>query len=131
MHKMCIRYVIFLHQVCITIPLTEDKECTKCARCILCRLGAHSTQPVTGSLGWSVSLFGQQIPAAPYWRSCAAKGMKSAITDVSYAASLIPILIKINSMAIVSRFSFPALRTMASSGCPFQQDVRRNWSNGT
>ena len=36
---------------------------------------------------WRLSLFGQQSPAAPYWRSCAAEEMKSAITDVSYAAS--------------------------------------------
>ncbi len=34
---------------------------------------------------WHLILFGQQSPAAPYWRSCAAEGMKSAIADVSYA----------------------------------------------
>ena len=54
MHNVCITYVIFLHQVCFTIPLADHKVCTKCARCRLCRLGAHSTQPVTGLLGWSV-----------------------------------------------------------------------------
>jgi hypothetical protein len=53
---MCIRCVIFLHQVCITIPLAEHKVCTKCARYRLCRLGAHSTQPVTRFLGWLVQL---------------------------------------------------------------------------
>jgi hypothetical protein len=37
---------------------------------------------------WRLRLFGQQGPAAgaPYWRSCATEEMKSAITDVSYAA---------------------------------------------
>ncbi len=32
------------------------------------------------------SLFGQQSPAAPYWRSCAGEEMKSAMIDVSYTA---------------------------------------------
>jgi hypothetical protein len=36
---------------------------------------------------WRLGLFWQQSPAAPYWRSYAAEGMKSAITNVSYAAS--------------------------------------------
>ncbi len=54
MHKVCIRHVNFLYQVCIAIPLAEHKVCIKCARCRLCTLGAHSTQPVTGFLGWSV-----------------------------------------------------------------------------
>ncbi len=53
---------------------------------------------------WRLSLFGQQSPAAPYWRSCAAEEMNSAITDVSYAASQIPNLKSIHSKAIVSSF---------------------------
>ncbi len=31
---------------------------------------------------WRSSLFGQQSPAAPNWKSCATEEMKSAITDV-------------------------------------------------
>jgi hypothetical protein len=50
-----------------------------------------------------LSLFGQQSPAAPYWRSCAGEEMKSAMTDVSYAASQTLILKPIHSKAIVSR----------------------------
>jgi hypothetical protein len=52
---------------------------------------------------WRLSLFGQQSPAAPYWRSCAAEEMKSAITDVSYAASQTLNLKPIHSKAIISR----------------------------
>ncbi len=56
---------------------------------------------------WRLSLFGQQSPGAPYWRSCAAEGMESAITDrdVSYAASQTQILKLIHSMEIVSRLN--------------------------
>jgi hypothetical protein len=50
----------------------------------------------------SFKLFGQQSPAAPYWRSCAAEEMKSAITNVSYAASQTLNLKPIHSKAIVS-----------------------------
>ena len=53
---------------------------------------------------WRLSLFGQQSPAAPYWRSCAAEDINSAITDVSYAASQTLNLKPIYSNAIVSRF---------------------------
>ncbi len=53
---------------------------------------------------WRLSLFGQQSPTAPYWKSCAAKEMKSAFTDVSYAASQTLHLKPIYSKAIVSRF---------------------------
>jgi hypothetical protein len=72
---------------------------------------------------WSLSFFGQQSPAAPYWRSCSAEVMKSAIIDVSYAASRTPILKLIHSMTIVSRFILPVLRTIASADCPFRQDA--------
>ena len=48
------KYDIGLHKVRIRIPLAEHQVCTKCARCRLCRFSAHSTQPVTGFLGWSV-----------------------------------------------------------------------------
>jgi hypothetical protein len=34
-----------------------------------------------------LNLFGQQSPAAQYWRSCAGEEKKSAMIDVSYAAS--------------------------------------------
>jgi hypothetical protein len=30
-----------LHQVCMCVPLAHHKVCIKCARCRLCRLGAH------------------------------------------------------------------------------------------
>jgi hypothetical protein len=75
---------------------------------------------------WCLSLFGQQSQAAPFSRSCAAEEMKSAITDVSHAASRTQILKSINSMAIVSRFNLTVLRTMSSyaaADCPFRQDV--------
>ena len=52
---------------------------------------------------WRLSLFVQQSPAAPYWRSCAAEEMNSAITDVSYAASQTLNLKPIHSNTIVSR----------------------------
>ncbi len=74
---------------------------------------------------WRLNLFGQQSPGAPYWRSCAAEGMKSAITDVSYAASQTPILKLIHSMEIVSRLNLTVLRTMASADCPLLQDAHR------
>jgi hypothetical protein len=50
-----------------------------------------------------LSLFGQQSPAAPYWRSCTVEEMKSAMTNVSYAASQTLILKLTHSKAIVSR----------------------------
>jgi hypothetical protein len=49
------------------------------------------------------SLFVQQSPFAPYWRSCAGEEMKSAMSDVSYAASQTQIPKPIHSKAIVSR----------------------------
>jgi hypothetical protein len=52
------------------------------------------------------SLFVQQSPFAPYWRSCAGEEMKSAMSDVSYAASQTQILKPIHSKAIVSRLDF-------------------------
>jgi hypothetical protein len=52
---------------------------------------------------WRLSLFGQQSPATPYWRSCAGEEMKSAMTDVSYAASQTLILKLIHSKAIASK----------------------------
>ncbi len=53
---------------------------------------------------WRLSLFGQQSPAAPYWRRCTAEEMKSAITNVSYVASEALNLKPIHSKVIVSRF---------------------------
>ena len=50
------------------------------------------------------SLFVQQSPIALYWRSCAGEEMKSAMSDVSYAASQTQIPKPIHSKAIVSRF---------------------------
>ncbi len=44
-----------------------------------------------------LSLFGQQSPAAPYWKSCAAKEMKCALTDVGNVASQTLILKQIHS----------------------------------
>ncbi len=52
---------------------------------------------------WRLSLFGQQSPAAPYWRSCSAEEMKSAITDVSDAASQTLNLKLIHSKEIILR----------------------------
>jgi hypothetical protein len=65
---------------------------------------------------WRLSLFRQQSPAAPYWRSCAAEEMKIAITGVSYAASQTLNLKPIQSKAIVSRLNlyFTILCTMKS-----------------
>jgi hypothetical protein len=79
---------------------------------------------------WRLSLFGQQSPAVPYWRSCTAEDMKSAITDVSYAASQTLNLKPIHSKAIVSRLNlnFTVLCTMASyaaADCHFGQDAHR------
>jgi hypothetical protein len=65
---------------------------------------------------WRLSLFGQQSPAAPYWRSCAAEEMKSDITNISYAASQ-PLNLKlIHSKAIVLRLNlyFTVLCTLTS-----------------
>jgi hypothetical protein len=77
---------------------------------------------------WRLSLFGQQSPAAPYWRSCAAEEMKSAIIDVCYAASQTLNLNLIHSKAIVSRLNLKltVLCTMASNAAAnfhFRQDV--------
>ncbi len=84
---------------------------------------------VVSPLMWSLSLIGQN-QAAPYWSSCAAEEMKSAITDVSYAASQTPILKLIHSTAIISRLNLnlTALRTLASYAAAdrhFRQDAHR------
>jgi hypothetical protein len=52
-----------------------------------------------------LSLYWQQSPSAPYWRSCAVEEMKNAITNVSYSASQTLILKQIHSKAIVSRLN--------------------------
>jgi hypothetical protein len=77
-----------------------------------------------------LSLFGQQCPAAPYWRSCAGEEMKSAITDVSYAASQTLILKPIHSKAIVLRLDLYltvtcTMTSYAAADCHFQQDAHR------
>ncbi len=79
---------------------------------------------------WRLSLFVQQSPAAPYWRSCTAEKMNSAITDVSYAASQTLNLKPIRSKAIVSRFilNFVLLCKMTSqpaAHCDFRQGAHR------
>jgi hypothetical protein len=81
-----------------------------------------------------LSFFGQQSPAAPYWRSFAAEEMKSAITDVSYAASQTLILKPIHSKAIVSRLDLylKVLCTMmsyAAADCHFRQDAHRRMAS--
>ena len=80
------------------------------------------------------SLFVQQSPSAPYWRSCTVEEMKSAMIDVSYAASQTQILKSIHSKAIVSRLdlSLTAMRTMtsyAAADCHFQQDAHRRMAS--
>jgi hypothetical protein len=80
------------------------------------------------------SLFGQQSPAAPYWRSCAGEEMKSAMIDVSYAASQTQILKPIHSKAIVSRMDLylTVMCTMTSYGaadCHFRQDAHRRMAS--
>jgi hypothetical protein len=83
---------------------------------------------------WSLSLFGQQSPAAPYWRSCAAEEMKSAITDISYVAFQTLNLKPIHWKAIVSRLNLKitVLCTMASyaaANCHFGQDAHRRMAS--
>jgi hypothetical protein len=78
---------------------------------------------------WRLSLFGQQSPAAPYW-SCASEEMKSAMTDVSYAASQTQILKLIHSKAIVSRLDLYltvkcTMTSYAAADCHFWQDAHR------
>ena len=77
-----------------------------------------------------LSLFGQQSPAAPYWRSCAAEEMKSATTVVCYAASQTLILKPIHSKAIVLMLDLylTVMCTMTlytAADCHFRQDVHR------
>ncbi len=77
-----------------------------------------------------LSLFGQQSPAAPYWRSCAGEEMKSAKIDFRYAASQTQILKPIHCKAIVSRLDLylTVMCTMTSytaAYCHFWQDARR------
>jgi hypothetical protein len=74
------------------------------------------------------SLFVQQSPFAPYWRSCVGEEMKSAMSDVSYAASQTHVPKPIHSKAIVSRlFLFlTVMCTMTSysaADCHFLQDA--------
>jgi hypothetical protein len=81
------------------------------------------------------SLFVQQSPFAPYWRSCAGEEMKSAMSDVSYAASQTQIPKPIHSKAIVSRLFlfFTVTCTMASyPAAPhwhFRQDAHRRMAS--
>ncbi len=82
----------------------------------------------------SLSLFGQQSPAAPYWRSCAAEEMKSAMTNVSFAAAQTLILKPMYSKAIVSRLDLylTVLCTMTSNAaadCHFLQDAHRRMAS--
>ncbi len=81
---------------------------------------------------WCLSLFGQQSPVTPYWRSClatcAAEEMKSAITDVTYAAFQTLNLKPIHFKAIVLRLNLnlTVLCTMASysaADCHLRQDA--------
>jgi hypothetical protein len=82
---------------------------------------------------WHSSLFGQQSPAALYWRNCAAEEKRHAIADVSNAEPPVQprtsILNPINSMAIVLRLNLTVLRTMASTDCPFLQDAHRRMAS--
>jgi len=76
------------------------------------------------------SLFVQQSPSAPYWRSCAGEEMKSAMIDVSYAASLTQIVKPIHSKAIVSRLDLYLtvlclMASYAAADCHFRQDAHR------
>jgi hypothetical protein len=75
-------------------------------------------------------LFGQQSPAAPYWRSCAGEEIKSAKINVSYAASQTQILKPIHSKAIVSRLDlYLTLISYAAADCHFRQDVLRRMAS--
>ena len=79
-------------------------------------------------------LFEQQRPATPYWRSCAGEEMKSAMIDVSYAASLTQIVKPIHSKAIVSRlFLFLtvmcSITSYAAADCHFRQDAHRRMAS--
>jgi hypothetical protein len=82
-----------------------------------------------------LSLFGQQSPAAPpYWRICAAEEMKSAMTDVSYAASQTLILKQIHSKAIVSRLDLYltemcTMTSYAAADFHFVQDAHRRMAS--
>jgi hypothetical protein len=81
-----------------------------------------------------LSLFGQQSPAAPYWRSCAAEEMKSSMTVVSYAASLTLILKPICSKVIISRLDLYltvmcTMTSYAAADCHFWQDAHRRMAS--
>jgi hypothetical protein len=78
------------------------------------------------------SVFGQQSPASPW--SCAGKEMKSAMINVSYAASQTQILKPIHSKAILSRLDLflTVMCTMTSyvaADCHFRQDVHRRMAS--
>ncbi len=80
------------------------------------------------------SLFVQQSPSAPYWWSCAGEEMKSAMIDVSYAASQTQILKPIHSKAIVSRLDLflTVMCTMTSytaADCHYRQDAHRRMAS--
>jgi hypothetical protein len=81
-----------------------------------------------------LSLFGQQSPVAPYWRSCTGEEMKSAMIDVSYAASQAQILKPIQSKAIVSRLDLfltvmCTMTSYAAADCHFRQDAHRRMAS--
>jgi hypothetical protein len=83
---------------------------------------------------WRLSLFVQQSPAAPYWRSCAAEDLNSAITNVSYAASQTLILRLIRSKAVLSRFIlyftlFCKMTSQPAADCHFRQDAHRRMAS--
>ena len=76
------------------------------------------------------SLFMQQSPSAPYWRSCAGEEMNSAMIDVSYAASQTQILKPIHSKATVSMLYLfltvmCTMTSYAAAACHFRQDAHR------
>ena len=80
------------------------------------------------------SLFVQQSPFAPCLRSCASEEMKSAMSDVSYAASQAQIPKPIHSKAIVSRLYLflTVMCTMTSYAAAhghFRQDAHRRMAS--
>ncbi len=80
------------------------------------------------------SLLVQQSPSAPYWRSCTGEEMKSAMIDVSYAASQTQILKPIHSKAIASRLDLfltvmCTMTSYAAADCHFRQDAHRRMAS--
>jgi hypothetical protein len=81
-----------------------------------------------------LSLFVQQSPAAPYWRSCYAEEMKSPITDVSNAAFQTLTLKPIHSKVIVSRLDLYLavlckMTSYAAADCHLRQDAHRRMAS--